>query len=48
MKSEEKLQQVEASRVEMMQAMSNVAHDLKTPLASFMSGIEILKEDLQQ
>ncbi len=29
-KSEEKLQQVEASRVEMMQAMSNVAHDLKT------------------
>eukprot|EP01040_Poterioochromonas_malhamensis_P005110 gene5111-5473_t len=28
--------------------MSNVAHDLKTPLASFMSGIEILKEDLQQ
>lgn len=30
MKSEEKLQQVEASRVEMMQAMSNVAHDLKT------------------
>eukprot|EP01031_Cornospumella_fuschlensis_P038019 gene38019-46193_t len=46
-KVQERVQEVDkANVVEMQHMIANVAHDLKTPLCSFFSGIEVIKQGL--
>ena len=46
MKAEEECKLMEMERTQMVALLGNVAHDLKTPLQSFLMDLESLRESL--